>query len=131
MKHLPLTENHLFSKAYSGGARYTGRLVSVYVLRDRAARRLMNANPEKKYLNRVGISVSKKQGGAVVRSRLRRIIREGFRAVEEEGRLKTGYLIVITARSGALGKSSNDVARELKYAFGKLDMYDTRAQNEL
>lgn len=130
MKHLPLTENHLFGKAYSGGTRFSGRLVSVYVLRDRAARRLMSANPEKKHLNRLGITVTKKLGGAVVRSRLRRIIREGYREIESEDKLKTGYIIVIAARAGALGKSSADICRELKYAFGKLDMYASPRQDK-
>lgn len=119
MKHLSLTENHLFSKTYSGGARFTGRYVSVFVLRDRAARRLMKENPEKKPLNRLGISVSKKLGGAVVRTRVRRILREGFRAVESEG-IKTGFLIVISAREGAVGVKSTDICRELRYAVRKL-----------
>lgn len=123
MKHIPLNENHLFGKAYTGGTKFSGRLLALYVLRDRASRRLMKANPEKKYLNRLGISVSKKLGGAVERSRLRRIIREGFRAVENETKLKTGFIIVIAARSGAVGKKSTDIARELKYAFGKLDLF--------
>lgn len=123
MKHLSVTENHLFSKAYTGGNKFSGRYTAVYVLRDRAAKRLMSANPEKKYLNRLGISVSKKLGGAVVRSRLRRIIREAFRSLEKEDSLKTGYIIIISARTAAVGKKSTDIYRELKYAFAKLSMY--------
>ena len=46
MKHISLKENHLFGKAYAGGQKYFGRFTSVYVLRDRAAHRLMKANPE-------------------------------------------------------------------------------------
>ena len=65
MKHISLKENHLFGKAYAGGQKYFGRFTSVYVLRDRAAHRLMKANREE-YINRLGITVSKRLGGAVV-----------------------------------------------------------------
>ncbi len=131
MKHLSVKENHLFGKAYSGGKRFAGRYVAVYILRDRAARRLMKANPEKKYLNRVGVSVGKKLGGAVTRNRLRRIIREGFRELENESNIKTGYIIIISARAGAVGKKSTDIGRELRYAFGKLGMFAGENQRTL
>ena len=122
MKHISLKENHLFGKAYAGGHKYFGRFTSVYVLRDRTAHRLMKANPEKEYINRLGITVSKRLGGAVVRSRLRRILREGFCALEKECNLKTGYIIVISAKAAALGKKSTDIYHELKIAFDKLGL---------
>ncbi|MBQ9080936.1 MAG: ribonuclease P protein component [Clostridia bacterium] len=120
MKHLSLTENHLFGKAYSNGSRFCGRYICVFVLKDKAAYRLMRANPEKKYLNRVGLTVSKKIGGAVVRSRARRVIRAALDTVEPT--LRTGFIIVISAREGIADKKSTDIARELKYAFSKLGM---------
>jgi ribonuclease P protein component len=82
----------------------------------------MMANPNKEYLNRLGISVSKKNGGAVIRNRLKRIIREGYRAIEREDILKTGYLVIIAAKNEAVDKTSKDIERELRYAFNKLDM---------
>lgn len=121
MKHLSLTENHLFSKAYSGGGRYLGRYVCVFVLRDKSAHRLMRANPEKKYLDRVGITTSKKVGGAVVRSRARRIIRAAYARLEAEG-LRTGYIIVISAREGIDACKSQDIYRELRRGFERLGM---------
>ena len=124
MKHLSLTENHLFGKAYSGGKRSAGKYAVVYALRDKAAKRLMVANPEKQYLNRVGLSVSKRVGGAVVRSRVRRILREGFRAVEEGYEIKTGYIIVIAARGAAVEAKSTDIARELLFALRRLDLVE-------
>lgn len=124
MKHLSLTENHLFGKAYSGGQRSAGKYTAVYVLRDKAAKRLMVANPQKEYLNRVGLSVSKRVGGAVVRSRVRRVLREGFRAVENENKLKTGFIIVIAARGAAADAKSTDIARELRYALRRLGLIE-------
>ena len=59
-------------------------------------------------------------GGAVQRSRVKRILRAGYRAVEPE--VKTGYLIVISPREGILSAKSTDVERELRRGFARLDM---------
>jgi len=123
MKYTSITENHLFHKAYTKGKRYVGRLVAVYVLPDFTAERRMRANPQKKYINRLGISVSKKLGGAVVRSRVRRIIREGYRAACLISPMKTGRLIVIGARTAAVNAKSTEVGRELSCAFSELSLY--------
>jgi len=120
MKNIAIRENHLYQKTFVRGKRFSGRTVGVYVLRDYAAKRLRNAHPEKIYINRLGISVSKKIGCAVVRNRAKRIVREAYRAVEKE--LKTGYLVVIGIRGGIIGKKTQDVEQELLYAFQKLDM---------
>ena len=123
MKFRAICENHLYSKAYSKGKRAVTSALAVYVLPDYAAKRLAKAHPEKKVLNRIGLTTSTKLGGAVVRSRCRRILREGLRALEKRKRLKVGFLIVIAARSAAVSKKSSDIERELDIAFTKLGMY--------
>ena len=122
MKNVAVTENHLYVKAYSKGKRFQGRFVRVYVLKDLKAKNVMRANPEKKYINRLGITVSKKNGGAVVRNRIKRIIRAGYRAIESEEILKTGYLVIIAAKNEAASVKSTDIERELRYGFSKMDM---------
>ncbi len=129
MKYTSITENHLFGKAYTKGKRYIGRLVAVYVLPDFTAEKRMRANPRKKYINRLGISVSKKLGGAVVRSRVRRIVREGYRAASSAAPMKTGRLIVIGARSASVKAKSTEVGRELYRAFSELGLYRADAEN--
>ena len=121
MKYTTIKEHHLYNKTFQKGARFSGRLVSVFVLRDLAAKRLRKENPEKKYYNRFGVSVTKRVGGAVQRSRVKRILRAGYRAVEPE--LKTGYLVVISPREGILSAKSTDVEAELRYGFRRLDMF--------
>lgn len=54
-------------------------------------------------LFRAGFVTSKKVGGAVVRNRLRRRLREIVRM--EQGRLKTGFWCVVIARPSAAGVS--------------------------
>ena len=123
MKFRAITENHLYSKAYSKGKRAVTSALAVYVLPDYAAQRLAAANPEKKITNRIGLTVSTKLGGAVVRSRARRILREGLRSLEAERPIKQGFLIVIAARSAAVKLKSTDIKVHLAEAFEKLGMY--------
>lgn len=64
MKFTAVKENHLYSKAYSKGKKFVTPTVIVYVMRDFSAGRIANARPDKKRVNRIGITVSKKLGGA-------------------------------------------------------------------
>ena len=130
MKDIAITENHLYQKAYKSSERAHCKHVSVYILRDWGAKRQMLKNPEKKFINRTGLSVSKKIGGAVERNRTKRVIRAGLAMARQEGELKTGYLIVIAARVGAHTASSIEIAQELIGAFKKLNMYKTPRNTE-
>ncbi len=123
MKFRAICENHLYSKAYSKGKRAVTPALAVYVLPDYAAKRLAKAHPQKKIVNRIGLTTSTKLGGAVVRSRCRRILREGLRALEKEKELKVGFLIVIAARSAATTLKSGDIKTQLDTAFTKLGMF--------
>ena len=122
MKNLAIKEHHLYNKAYKKGRSYVGKLVTVYVLRDLTAEKLKKANPEKKYVNRIGLAVSKKLGGAVARNRAKRLIRAGFDVAKTN--LRGGNLIVIGARVAILGKKSTQVAEELCEAFNALKLYE-------
>ncbi len=123
MKFKAICENHLYSKAYSKGKRAVTSALAVYVLPDYAAKRLAKAHPQKKIVNRIGLTTSTKLGGAVVRSRARRVMREGLRLLEKERPLKTGFLIVIAARGAATAMKSTDIKEHLHEAFERLKMF--------
>ena len=120
MKNYAIKEHHLYNKAFQRGERFVTKTVAVYVLRDFAAKRLKKENPQKVFVNRLGLSVSKKIGSAVERNRAKRIIRAAYDPIKPN--LKTGYLIVISAREAIRGKKSTDVEQELERAFSSLNM---------
>ena len=76
--------NHIFRRLYATSGHANGYLV-LYARRNR-----MNTN-------RVGVTVSKKLGHAVVRNRVRRRLREVYRL--NETRFSPGWDIVVVARS--------------------------------
>ncbi len=121
MKYPAIKEHHLYNKTFRAGKHFFGKFVCVYILKDLHAKKLCREHPQKIIVNRLGLSVTKKVGGAVKRSRAKRIIRAGYSCVQKD--LKTGFLIVISAKPEINGQKSTAIARELRYAFSKLDMY--------
>ena len=79
--------NHIFRRLYSSTA-YANSYLVLYARKNRTD------------TNRVGITVSKKLGHAVVRNRVRRRLREVYRLNEE--RFQPGWDIVVVARTKAI-----------------------------
>ena len=130
MKPYAIKENHLYKKTFQRGKRWSGKFVSVYVLKDLAAKRLKKANPQKQFINRIGLSVPKREGGAIERNRVKRIIRAGLQGVERRHPLRRGFLIVIAARPGIEKQKSPAIESELRYIFKKLDMFEPHTPTE-
>lgn len=84
-----LKKNSDFRRLYSKGNSFVTQYLVVYCRRAPCAE------------GRVGYTVSTKLGGAVVRNRVRRRLREIYRLNRPS--LKTGYDIVIVARGRSVG----------------------------
>ena len=122
MKNMAISENHLYKKVYAKGTKTVCKHIVVYVLTDYRASRLARENPLKTRLNRVGLTVTKKLGHAVVRTRTRRILRAAYQQLEKENNIKKGFLVVIVARDAATTAKTQDVYGDLLYAFKKLGL---------
>lgn len=123
MKNIAISENHLYKKVYAKGEKVVCKHIVVYALTDYHASRLARENPLGKRVNRIGLTVSKRLGGAVVRSRVRRILRAAYRQLETEQNIKKGKLIVIAARDAACKAKSTDIYKDLLFAARKLSLY--------
>ena len=122
MKYKAICENHLYSKTYKKGKRAVMPTLAVYVLPDLRRKALMKANPEKQYINRIGLTAGKKLGGAVERNRAKRLIRHAYKNIDTAQKVKTGHLIVIVAREAIGGKKTADVEHDLRIALKKLEL---------
>ena len=122
MKIYSVKENHLFLKAYKNGRTAGGKYICVYLLPDYHAARLQRANPLKSRINRIGLAAAKKLGGAVTRNRAKRIMREAYYRLLKTYDVKTGYIIIIAARSAAVKAGTPDVYAELEEAFSSLGL---------
>ena len=79
--------NHIFRRLYASSG-YANGLMVLYARKNRTG------------TNRVGITVSKKLGHAVVRNRVRRRLQEVYRL--NEALFRPGWDIVVVARSRAI-----------------------------
>ncbi len=79
--------NHIFQRLYRTSG-HANSLLVLYARKNRIA------------TNRVGITVSKKLGHAVVRNRIRRRVREVYRLNEEK--FEPGWDIVVVVRTKAI-----------------------------
>lgn len=81
---ITIKENAIFRKAYNKGKKEVSHNLVLYYVPNRGQ-------------TRVGITVSKKIGKAVVRNRIRRLVRESWRAFC----IKEGFDVVVVARNSA------------------------------
>ena len=125
MKNIAVRENHLYKKAYAKGKKAAGRYTVIYVMRDYRSGALMRANPQKEYVNRVGLTVTKKIGGAVMRNRVKRILREGYRLTDKLHGVKKGNIVIIVAREAATAAKSTDIYAEMTKSFACMGMLCT------
>ena len=99
-----LKKNSDFQKVYRQGKSYANRYLVMYVLENHTEG------------NRLGISVSKKDGNSVIRHNLTRLIRESYRLHEDM--FNNGLDIVVIARSTARDISYHETESALLHLGG-------------
>ena len=100
-----LKKNYQFRFVYNRGKSIANKYLVMYVIKNG------------KEINHLGVSVSKKVGISVVRSRVTRLIKESYRLSEKN--IKSGYDIVVIARNSCNGESFDTIYKSLNHLLKK------------
>jgi ribonuclease P protein component len=95
-----------FDRVFRKGKRVGGRFFLVIGL------------PNGRREDRLGLAVSRKVGSAVMRNRVRRLLREGFRRLPRPR--ERGLDLVVVARPDIVGMSQAEVDGELRHRLRRL-----------
>lgn len=117
-----LKKNFEFKIIYRRGKSFANDLLVMYILRNKK-----NRDKNLNIYNKLGVSVSKKVGNSVVRSRSKRVISESFRLNNEF--IPKGYDFIFIARNPIKDKSFWDVEKAMKNLFKKAGLYNKNEEN--
>ena len=101
MKIISINENSDFKRLYYRGKSCVKKRLVLYYKKNRFT------------FNRLGITVSPKVGNAVIRNRIKRLIKENYRLTEN---LVQGYDIVIVARKCSCNSDFYEIGKDLESA---------------
>ena len=104
MKIISIKENSDFKRLYYRGKSVVRKRLVVYYRKNRLKH------------SRLGITVSPKIGCAVVRNRIRRLLKENYRNLQG---LSDGFDIVIVARSGSKNAAFHELGKDLRSALSE------------
>ncbi|MBQ1282104.1 MAG: ribonuclease P protein component [Oscillospiraceae bacterium] len=110
-----LKENTAFRRIYAKGKSAADQTLVVYCRKNKLGE------------NRIGITVSKKLGHAVVRNRTRRRIREAYRLHEDA--FRPGFDVVIVARSRCVETAFHRLERSLLSLCGRLGLLEEKREH--
>jgi ribonuclease P protein component len=98
-----LRKNKQFQEMYRSGRSYANRLAVLYV---------MVSQPN---VRRMGFAAGKRLGGAVVRNRVKRLLREVYRLQQDQ--LITGHDFILVGRQGILSADYRQITSAVQDLF--------------
>jgi ribonuclease P protein component len=106
-----LTDRRDFQRVFHHGQSFANRYLVIYYLKNRNSGTF-----------RVGFSVSKKVGKAVVRNRVKRLLREAFRL--QSGQIREPYDLVVIARPSAAELEFDRMMQNVQHLLKNMDRQD-------
>jgi len=103
-----IKKNDEFRQVYSKGKSMANKLLIIYISEN-------NLNDV-----RVGFTVSKKVGNSVVRSRVKRLMKESFRLNIEK--IKKGYDIIFVARTTASDSTYKEIESAMLHLLKRMNL---------
>ena len=110
-------KNSEFRIVYRRGKSFANDLLVLYIFKNKK-----NVSNNNEIYNKIGISVSKKVGNSVVRSRSKRLIYENYRLKEQY--LIKGYDFIFVARSKMKGQNYQAVSKAMDNLLKKAGLYE-------
>jgi ribonuclease P protein component len=107
-----LRKNKSFQAVYKGGKSVSNRFLVLYML------------PNQSSGNKVGFAAGKRLGNAVVRNRVKRMMREAFRL--NRSSLPNGYDFILVGRKPVVGVKAQEVTSAFLNLCGR--MFRTNAE---
>ncbi len=106
-----LKKNYEFKNVLSKGKYYSGKYVDIYILKN------------KKQINVIGIAVSKKVAKATKRNRIKRIIRENYRLIENELEVGNNILFLWKKKSSIENATFDNIKKDIQNIFKYAEIY--------
>ena len=104
MNHLRLRKDSDFKNIYRKGKSLATKTLVFYFIKNDLG------------YTRVGYSISKKVGKAVIRNRIRRLIKENLKDIPD---LKDGYDIIFIGRIPSSESNYKEIGKSVRYLFRK------------
>ena len=117
-KTVKLKKNYEFKNTFKRGKYFSGNLIECFYLK----------NKEEK--NYIGIAISSKLCNEVKRNRIKRVIRESYRKLENQ--INTGNIFVFLWKKKKNIEECNykNVLEDMKKIFKKMDIYINEKNND-